>query len=386
MYNGYVFTLYMKGGCALIKNLINSLIKTLDENLKLILVGLITILIILAGAIVISLYFGGDVSRQLIITEISGSASITRDNKKMTAGKNAKLKSGDIITTDKNGSLRISIDSGKYVLVEPNSSVYIYYTEVSEKGNISVNLSKGAVMCRINTPLKKNATFVVKTPNSTIDVKGTVFRTEFDYKSEYMGYNNVMVTQVQSFDGSVTLQLYDIEKKAKDLPMVLLERTSAQMLTAENLCQYGYLNYSFELSSMSSVILGELIRAQNSTELAFTHDEINQAYKNAIEEQRRLETMTETTTTESTAVTEITTVSEASTVTTTPHETETTQSDSHNISSTTQKTYEYTTYSGIKWWELTGNTNTGTDDYEDWFSTDDKQIDSTAETVTAGID
>ena len=368
------------------------MLKILSENLKLILVGLIAILMILAGAIVISLYFGGDVSRQLIIAEINGSADITRENKKITANKKSILQNGDIITTDKNSSVRISIDGNKYILVEPDSTLYIYFTDVASKGDISVNLSKGAVLCQINEKLKKNASFTVKTPNGTVDVKGTVFRVGFDYKSEYMGYSNVMITQVQNFSGTVSLQLYDIDKQPKDLPMVLIERTSAQMLTAENLCQYGYLNYAFDLGSLSKLALGELIRAQKNSTLAFTEDEINAAYKNAVEEERRLETMTETTTEiteETTVTTRITTSSsaksETSAVTTAPPVNETEPPTSYDTLRTTQKTYEYTTYSGIKWWELTGNTNTGTDDYDDWFTEEPVTERKPDETVTAGV-
>ena len=374
--------LYSKGGCALLK--------ILSDNLKLILVGLIAILMILAGAIVISLYFGGDVSRQLIITEINGSAEIIRDNKKFTASKNSTLNSGDILTTDKNSSVRINIDGNKYILVEPDSSLYIYFTDVASKGDISVNLSKGAVLCQINEKLKKNAAFTVKTPNGSIDVVGTVFRVDFAYKSEYMGYTNVMITQVQNFSGTVNLQLYDVSKQPKDLPMVLLERTSAQMLTAENLCQYGYLNYAFDLTSLSRISLGELIRAQTASTLAFTDEEINTAYKKVSEEERRLETMTETTTEateETTTVTTTKTTTSAATETTTaaPTQTETEPPTSYDTLRTTQKTYEYTTYSGIKWWELTGNTNTGTDDYEDWFTEEPQTENPPQETVTAGV-
>ena len=370
--------MYPKGGCALLK--------ILSDNLKLILVGLIAILMILAGAIVISLYFGGDVTRQPVITEISGSVSITRENKKLTASKNFKLKSGDIIATDKDSYLRIGIDGNKYILVEPNSTLYIYFTEVASKGDIAVNLNKGSVLCQINEKLKKKASFTVKTPNGTVDVVGTVFRVDFAYKSEYMGYNNVMITQIQNFSGTVNLQLYDIDKQPKDLPMVLVERTSAQMLTAENLCQYGYLNYAFDLTSLSRISLGELIRAHRASGLAFTEDEVNQAYKIAADEERRLETMTETTTTEETTVTTpITTSSSTETTTTAPSVTETEPPTSYDTLRTTQKTHEYTTYSGIKWWELTGNTNTGTDDYEDWFTEEPQTEKPPQETVTAGV-
>lgn len=368
----------LKGGC--------DLIKILSENLKLIMIGVISILMVLAGAIVLSLYFGGDVARQLIVTDISGTAFISRDSKRLNANKKFALKSGDIITTDENSFVRISVDRDKFVWIEPESTVYIYFTDVDSKGDISVNLTRGAVICRLNNKLKKNATFSLKTPNSSVSVKGTAFRAEFDYVKEYMGYKDVMITQVQNFDGTVALQLYDADKQPYELPMLLIERTAAQMLTSEEMCKYGYLNYSFDLLTLNDSTLGELIRACAEKELAFTPEELNRAYKIVRDERLKQETATESVEDDSsdTSITTTVTTTEPTTVTTSPPPEETeTDEESYGTLGTTLKTHVYTTYSGVKWWEITGNTNTGTDGYEDWFAeTDDDFSDEV--TVTAG--
>lgn len=362
------------------------MIKILSENLKLIMIGVISILMVLAGAIVLSLYFGGDVARQLIVTDISGTAFISRDSRRLNADKQFALKSGDIITTAEDSFVRISVDRDKFVWIEPESTVYIYFTDVDSKGDISVNLTRGAVICRLNNKLKKNATFSLKTPNSSVSVKGTAFRAEFDYVKEYMGYKDVMITQVQNFDGTVSLQLYDADKQPYELPMLLIERTAAQMLTSEEMCKYGYLNYSFDLLTLNDSTLGELIRACAEKELAFTPEELNHAYKIVRDERLKQETATESVTYDSsdTTVTTTVTATETTVVTTSPpiEETET-DDESYGTLGTTLKTHVYTTYSGVKWWEITGNTNTGTDGYEDWFAeTDDNFSDES--TVTAG--
>lgn len=350
------------------------MVKILSENLKLIMIGVISILMVIAGAIVLSLYFGGDVARRLVVTDIKGSAYISRDGKRIGAGKQAVLQSGDVITTDEDSFLRISVDRDKFVWVEPNSTVYIYFTDVDSKGDISVNLTRGAVVCRLNNKLRKNATFSLKTPNASVSVKGTAFRAEFDYVKEYMSYKDVMITQVQNFEGTVSLQLYDKDKQPYDLPMVLLERTAAQMLTSEEVCRYGYLNYSFDLLTLNDSVLGELIRASAEKELAFSPEELNRAYKIVRDDRLKREAATEASdddaeTTTTVSVTE--TPSETTTVTTSPIETDSRDDTSYGTLGTTLQTHSYTTYSGIKWWEITGNSNTGTDDYEDWFSEPD---------------
>lgn len=363
--------------------------KILYENLKVILVGVISILMIIAAAIVISLYFGGDTARELVISEIQGSVFITRDSRRFAANKNSKLKSGDIITTDSNGTARIAFDGDKYIFVEQDSMVYIYFTGISSKGDISVNLSRGAAICQINNELKKNASFTLKTPNSVVSVRGTVFRTQFDYLENYMGYSNVMITHVQDFDGTVTLQLYDHLKEPFDLPMLLLERTAAQMITSEDICQYGYLNYDIDLYSLSETTLHEVLRAGNEKNIAYSPEELNIAYKSVFDEMQR----NDSDTTDSTEVTVEDTTVTSTTVTTTEtkSETTTTQTETTSVTEsdtdtrtlpTTQKRQEYTTYSGIKWWEITGNTNTGTDDYEDWFTEEPDGLENEAVSTT----
>lgn len=370
-----------------------SLSKVLYENIRLLTVGMILILMIIAVAILLSLYFGGDVVRELTVSEITGSAYITRGTKRLAAGKSAKLVSGDILSTDKNSTVRISIDDDKYIFVEPESSLYVYFTEIASEGDITVNLSKGAVICEINEKLKKKASFTLKTPNSVVSVRGTVFRAGFDYMEKYTDYNNiehnnVMLTHVQNFDGSVNLQLYDSAKDPFDLPKLLVERTSAQMITADDICQYGYLNYDTDLDSLSEETLHELLRASNVKQLGFTNDEINYAYKNVVEENRRMQTMTDTTTetTENIVITTTVSTTSASSeepvTTTTP---ESAEESSYGTLRSTLKTYEYTTYSGIKWWEITGNTNTGTDDYDDWFNFEE-EMGIPSEAVTTAPD
>lgn len=362
------------------------MLKILSENLRLILVGVLAILMVAAGAVVLSLYFGGDTARKLVVSDISGMAHIYREGKNMNAGKNSRIYNGDVITTDKNSSLRINIDSDKYIWVEPDSSVYIYFTDVADKGSISVNLTKGSVLCQLNNKLRKNAEFVLKTPNSSVSVRGTVFRAEFDYLQEFMGYKNAMVTQVQNFDGTVSLQLYDAQKQPSELPMVLIERTAAQLITADDVCKYGYLNYSFDLLTLNDITLGELIRARADKELAFTQEELNRAYKILRDERIKSENteMTEETTSETSApetTTMTTTETTETTTETEPPVTETEESTSYGSLNTTLQTHEYTTYSGIKWWEITGNTDTGTEGYSDWFDPENDEEYSEETTV-----
>lgn len=343
---------------------------------------MVIILMILSGAIILSLYFGGDVTRRPVIAEISGSAYITRNGKRLRADKNSSLQNGDVLSTETNGTVRIQIDTDKYVFVEPDSYLYIYYTDIAGKGDIAVNLSRGAVICQLNDKLKKNSTFVLKTPNGVIDVKGTVFRTEFSFHEAYRDYTNVMITDVQSFDGTVNLQLYDDSQEPFDLPMVLMERTSARMITADGVCQYSYLNYNIDLLSMEEMTLREVLRSANETRLAFSLDEINSAYI-AVVNRNRLSKDEIPVSSQEPTETEL--IPPPTSSSASPSDAAAESSDSEGSTwGTTRATHIYTTYSGIKWWEITRNGSTDDDsDYDDWFS-ENQNANQPAETVTAG--
>lgn len=322
----------------------------IKENLKLIIAALIALLLIAFGAVALSLAFGGETVRALTVTDIQGTAVVIRGSKQMHIGKKTILQSGDIVNTDKDSTVRICIDKDKYISVEPETSVYVYYTQISGKGDVSVNIACGAVTAQLNEPLKKNETFVVKTPNTAVNVRGTVFRTEFSLRDKYMGYNDVMITHVQNFDGSVMLQLYDTNSEKSGEPMLLTERTSAELISCEGVAQYGYLNYDTDMYALNELTLMELIRVSGEHPIAYTLDEIDSALRAA--KNRRTETtptVTEASTEETTSVSS----SKTETTTTTASSSETEASESSfNTLATTLQTHIYTTYAGPKWWEM----------------------------------
>ena len=184
----------------------NNLMNILKDNIKVIIGALIALVFVIAGAIWLSVTFGGQAYRSITVSDISGSVAVIRDTRQFFASKNTVLKSGDVINTNETSRIRVRLDFDKYIVIEPNSSVYIYHTGITDRGEISVNIACGAVICQLNSPLTPGEIFVVKTPNTAINVRGTVFRTDFELKPEYNGFKDVMVTHVQNFEGSVRLQ------------------------------------------------------------------------------------------------------------------------------------------------------------------------------------
>ena len=340
------------------------------NNIKPIVAGLAALFIIVFGAVALSLAFGGRTVRSVTVVDINGSAMIIRGTKQTYASKRSVLSSGDVINTAENSTVRIRVDDGKYIAVEPESSVYIYYTGISGSGDVSVNVAAGAVTCQLDKPLGKNETFVVKTPNTAVNVRGTVFRTEFSFRENYMGAENVMLTHVQNFDGSVLLQLYSEEGEKVDEPMLLTERTSAELITGHGVAKYGYLNYDTDMYALNDIAINELIRICGERPIAYSLDELNSALRAS---KQRASSMSvsaaesaaesEAALTAETSVTEPPVSETAVPETTAPTETTAEETTTYGTLRTTAKSYEFTTFAGPKWWEMP-NENPYADDDE----------------------
>lgn len=352
----------------------------IHDNLKIILIAIAALFTVIVGAVVLSIAFGGETTRNLTISEIHGDVVIIRGEKQFYANKRTILKSGDVINTAENGSVRVRIDTDKFISVEPNSAVYVFYTNVSDKGEVSVNIAGGAVTCQLNKPLKKSEKFRVLTPNAAISVRGTVFRTEFGFKEKYMGYEDVMLTHVQDLEGQVLLQLYGKDGEKVEEPMLLTERTGAEMISADSFAQYGYLNADLNIYDFKEITIKELIRISGEKSLAYSIEELNSAFRAVSQRDASTETVTasqETTVSETSASESVTTQTSRETAITTTEVSDTAPQESKPklTPGTTLETHIYTTFPGPKWWQMPNLNPDPWDDYDidDYF--DDYDLD-----------
>ncbi len=346
----------------------------LEENLRPLIVGLILIIVAIVFMLILSVVLGDIKLRQVKVVEISGNATIERDGALTYLNKNAVINSGDVITTDKDCKLKIKIDDDKYICVEPNSSLYIQYTESADRGEISVNLTKGAVLNNISKKLNKSALYQVKTPNTNVTVHGTIFRVAFDFQKSYKGYSDVLITDVQNFEGEVGINLYALSGNQIDKELLLIEQKSARMITCSEISQFSYLNQDFDIYNMNAQVLAELLKASNTRELPYSNAELSAAYLRSVNttvaetEESYVDLfvdensgMSETTTPETSlsSVTSPTTVIYGidSLPDDVEEETSVPRNDQYQISENGDyaetKTVEYTLPTGAPWWEMT---------------------------------
>ena len=315
------------------------------EHAMLFVIGAIAVVSLILVIIIFTLASSGDSRRKIVIDDIAGSAFILKTDGQIPADRNMKLGSGDVIITSSDGSVKLSVDKDKYIYIEPDTTVYINYTDSSERGSIVVNISQGAAVARLDSKLPKNTAFEVRTPNAVVSAAGTVFRTEFTYLDTYGGYDEVKLTEVQCADGEVNIQLYDNDAAPADQLMMLAECKSARLMTCADISRYEYLNNPTDIFSLSEATLKNLIRIAAEREIGYTLSTLNAAYQQLISSsglETTISTMypvTEETEAFSTAnvtvpeVTAVTTVPEA-TSETTPTETATVTTETETLSET----------------------------------------------------
>lgn len=324
----------------------NKVTQFFKERAAVFIIGAIAVISLILVIIVFTLASSGNGRRSLTIEDIVGSAFILKNDGQVSADINMQLESGDVLITSADSTVRLLIDKDKRIYIEPETTIYVHYTDAAEKGSIVVNISEGAATCRLDSKLANNALFEVRTPNSVISAVGTVFRTQFDYYDDYRGYTEVKLTDVQCAEGSVNIQLYDNNASPADQLMLLAEGKSARLMTGTDTARYEFLNAETDINTMSSDMLKTYIRIAAERRTAFSLTELNNAYQNILNGglvtepyiTTTSEAATEATTTITTAPPVVTTVPDSTSETETVSSVETVISDAESTLETTSQT------------------------------------------------
>ena len=141
--------------------------------------------------------------RMIQVLEVSGSVSVERKSMgTMDAYEGMRLESGDKITVSEESWLKMKMDEDKYALVEPGSVVRLEASGSSADSKTVLHLESGAISNRLEGKLSDGSSYEVNTPNSTMAVRGTVFRVEVTISEDGVSISNVSV-----YGGSVASRL-----------------------------------------------------------------------------------------------------------------------------------------------------------------------------------
>ncbi|MDD6991491.1 MAG: FecR domain-containing protein, partial [Oscillospiraceae bacterium] len=153
-----------------------------------------------------------DAYRVLKVFEMTGTAVVERDGSgALDAYVGMNLESGDTLTVADDSTLRISMDSDKYVLLDGGTILDLVATGSPSDSRTSIDLKKGTILNEITNPLSANSSYEVSTPKATMAVRGTSFTVSV-IDDDIGGY----IIREDTFNGTVEVTLLDTDGKPKN--------------------------------------------------------------------------------------------------------------------------------------------------------------------------
>jgi len=179
------------------------------------------------AAVVIVLSAMPEAFRLLKIFEMTGTSVVTRaDAGAIDAYTGMNLESGDIIEVGENSTMTLSLDSDKYLSLDPSTVLELIAEGTEEDSKTTVNLKSGGVLNEITEPLSAESSYSVNTPKATMAVRGTSF-----YISVQVLDDGSYITDVSVFHGKVEVQLIDEEGSPRGEPVIVQPNESVAILT-----------------------------------------------------------------------------------------------------------------------------------------------------------
>ena len=136
------------------------------------------------------------------------------------------LESGDIIEVGEKSTMTLSLDSNKYLSLDPNTVLELIAEGTEEDSKTTVNLKSGGVLNEITEPLSDESSYSVNTPKATMAVRGTSF-----YVSVMAVDDGSYITDISVFHGKVEIQLIDEEGNPRGDPVIVQPNETVAILT-----------------------------------------------------------------------------------------------------------------------------------------------------------
>ncbi len=110
------------------------------------------------------------------IYDYSNTVAVIRGKTSLKVYKSMRLKEGDTIKTGENSIAYIEIDSDKVVKMDSSTIITLSNFDGTDKnGSINISLTSGKIFNDIKKKLTQNSTYKVRTPNAVMGVRGTTF-------------------------------------------------------------------------------------------------------------------------------------------------------------------------------------------------------------------
>ncbi|MGN0689340.1 MAG: FecR domain-containing protein [Oscillospiraceae bacterium] len=165
--------------------------------------------------------------RVIKVFEMTGEAVVTRAGTgDLDAYVGMNLESGDTLTVGEDSTLRISMDSDKYVLLDGGTVLELTATGSSSDSRTVINLKQGTILNELTNPLSANSSYEVSTPKSTMAVRGTSFIVSVEEQSD-----GSFITTESTLQGKVEVELLDKDGNPTGKTALVTPDTSVTILT-----------------------------------------------------------------------------------------------------------------------------------------------------------
>ncbi|MGN0435622.1 MAG: FecR domain-containing protein [Wujia sp.] len=236
------------------------------------------VVLVLVVVVVAFVLKNKDESYRLIkVFKVDGKAIVTRESiGDLEAYENMVLESGDKVFLD-NGTMTLKLDEDKYVYVEKDTIFSLIAKGNSDNSKTSIILEQGAITNDVQNKLSDESSYEINTPNSSMSVRGTVFRVY-----TYIGEDGIKYTEVDVFDGTVTTRLKYSDNTYADDEVPIVKGKQIIIYEDEDTTDYLTEVQDIDYSKLPEEVIKSLIEiSENGTELSITTDELK-TYLNAI--------------------------------------------------------------------------------------------------------
>ena len=179
--------------------------KMISRKTKII-IGISAVVVIGLAITILFLCLKPESFRSIKITEFEGQTIITDvEQNRKEAYKGINLKSGDEISVMEKSNIVLLFDSDKYMFADEGTKFRVEALGSENESNTKTRiiLEEGSVLCRLDSKLTDEEVFEVETPNSTMSVRGTIFR-----MSIYQDDTGENYTRVDVLEGSIKTDLH----------------------------------------------------------------------------------------------------------------------------------------------------------------------------------
>lgn len=221
--------------------------------------GLITVAVVVGVALAILMSNRG--YRLIIVNELTGITKVSNGSKENEAYKGERLEPGDVVSVQDESDLTLGVDDDKILYAEAGSRFSIEAIGKSGDTRTNIELSEGTNLYRIDNKLNDSESFVVDTPNSTMSVRGTVFRTAVrkegaDTYTVVEVFEGVVYVEVKEEAGILTGESRELV--AGECAIIKSNSSQSEFVKADN----GDVVYEIDyraIPKQTAIVLGQAI-------------------------------------------------------------------------------------------------------------------------------